>query len=117
MIQLEGEHFRSWLLLPNVGASKDSKHTKENRRKWRERRHILTFFSVVLLYDHFGSIDTVSDAAFDELKQANGEVRVFNKLHLAPFNSMRPFFRNHRKVLVTDSNCAFVGGMNMTEGK
>lgn len=63
--------------------------------------------NVVLIYDHFGSwnlrVATVAhqqDSALQELRDAKADVRVFNKIHLAPLTSSRLFFRNHRKLLI-----------------
>ena len=46
---------------------------------------------------------------WDPLRDAGGEVRVFN-----PFALQRVTIRNHRKLLVCDGRVAFVGGFNIT---
>lgn len=62
---------------------------------------------VRVLIDAWGSI-TLSDAYWESVRNAGGEVRWFNPLSLE-----RYAIRDHRKLLVCDSAIAFVGGFNI----
>lgn len=70
--------------------------------------------AVALLYDSIGSME--SDPAFFERLRAGGvQVCAFNPIvpteRVSPW---RPWHRNHRKVLVVDSDFAFTGGINLS---
>ena len=63
-----------------------------------------------LLYDHIGSLRT-SDALFEPLKKAGGEVRKF-----FPVTVLTPYslnYRNHRKIAVIDHRAGYFGGINI----
>lgn len=62
---------------------------------------------VQVLVDAVGSL-RLSDAFWQPLRQAGGEVRWFNPLRLE-----RISYRDHRKLLVVDEARAFVGGCNI----
>jgi cardiolipin synthase A/B len=62
---------------------------------------------VSVLIDGLGSI-SLAAAFWEPLRNAGGEVRVFNPLSLN-----RMSIRNHRKLLVCDQRVAFVGGFNL----
>ncbi len=62
---------------------------------------------VQVLVDAVGSL-LLPDAFWEPLRRAGGEVRVFNPLALR-----RVTIRNHRKLLVSDAQTAFVGGFNI----
>lgn len=62
---------------------------------------------VRVLVDSFGSI-TLADSFWRPLRDAGGEVRWFNPLHLHRFA-----FRNHRKLLVCDGRVGMIGGFNI----
>lgn len=62
---------------------------------------------VRVLIDAVGSIG-LPGGFWDRLREAGGEVRLFNPLTLKRF-----WFRNHRKLLVCDERIAFVGGFNI----
>src|SRR6476659_9685141 len=62
---------------------------------------------VSVLIDGLGSI-SLPTAFWDPLRNAGGEVRVFN-----PISLNRMSIRNHRKLLVCDQRVAFVGGFNI----
>ncbi len=62
---------------------------------------------VRVLVDAIGSFE-LPDEFWLPLREAGGEVRVFNPLHLR-----RMSIRNHRKLLVCDERVAFVGGFNI----
>jgi cardiolipin synthase len=62
---------------------------------------------VRVLLDSFGSV-TLQESYWGTLRKAGGELRWFNPLSLHRFN-----IRDHRKLLVCDSQTAFVGGFNI----
>jgi cardiolipin synthase len=62
---------------------------------------------VRLLIDAFGS-ETVSPAFIENLRAGGVRVAVFN-----PKRLLRLSFRNHRKLLVVDGDCAILGGFNI----
>lgn len=62
---------------------------------------------VRVLLDAFGSLN-VNESYWSPFKQAGGEFRWFNPLHLGRWT-----FRDHRKLLVGDESTAFVGGYNI----
>jgi cardiolipin synthase len=62
---------------------------------------------VRVLVDAFGSYSLPS-AFWEPLREAGGEVRIFNPLSLP-----RLGIRDHRKLLVCDEHVAFVGGFNI----
>lgn len=62
---------------------------------------------VRVLVDAFGS-SALTAAFWDPLRDAGGEVRVFNPLRLS-----RLGIRDHRKLTVCDDTVAFVGGFNI----
>ena len=64
---------------------------------------------VQLLLDAFGS-DEVGGGYWREFEQRGGQLRWFNPMRL-----LRLSFRNHRKLLVTDSLTAIVGGLNLAD--
>ena len=65
--------------------------------------------TVRVLADAFGSIAT-RRAFWKEMRERGIEVRLFNPLF--PHFLLQPF-RDHRKILVIDSETAFTGGMNI----
>lgn len=79
---------------------------------------------VVLLYDQWGSSD-IDDTFFAPLKDAGGEVVVFNPIAFAkPFrlwlrlrnrDHAPVHFRDHRKIVIVDDDTGFAGGMNISE--
>jgi cardiolipin synthase len=62
---------------------------------------------VRVLVDAIGSV-LLSNAFWEPLRRAGGEVRVFNPIALR-----RVTIRNHRKLLVCDEQVAFIGGFNI----
>src|SRR4051794_4962324 len=62
---------------------------------------------VRVLYDALGSVG-LSGAFWQPLRDAGGEVRVFN-----PLSVNRLGIRDHRKLLVCDERIAFIGGFNI----
>lgn len=64
---------------------------------------------VCLIRDWFGCLGASRDSYWDPLRRAGGEVRTYN-----PFRVSSPFgwlSRNHRKLLVVDSEVAFISGV------
>lgn len=68
--------------------------------------------AVYALFDHFGSLG-LNDA--DRARLLAGGIRVgyYNPLRLARFR--RSFYRDHRKLLLVDSEVVFTGGTGMTD--
>lgn len=66
---------------------------------------------VCIMYDGIG---TPGDAGrmFDELRQAGAKVVAFDGSR-HPGNRFSLNFRNHRKIVVVDGQCAWVGGLNI----
>ncbi len=70
--------------------------------------------SVALMYDSLGSLGTDS-AFFERLRQGGVAVCAFNPLNpLERPGHWGVLQRNHRKVLVVDSDAAFTGGINLS---
>lgn len=64
------------------------------------------------LFDAFGSLH-LGQAQRECLQKAGVEVRFYNPLALA--RSLRNFHRDHRKLLLIDGVCGFVGGAGITD--
>ncbi len=68
---------------------------------------------VRLIYDAFGS-RSIRKKFIRELQAAGAEAWPFNRIRFIllanPIN-----YRNHRKIIVVDGNCGFVGGMNISD--
>ena len=65
-----------------------------------------------VMYDSLGSLSTPKDF-FDRLSAAGIRVRPFNTFSaLSPFSSLNS--RDHRKILVADSQAAIIGGVNLS---
>ncbi len=69
--------------------------------------------SVRLLLDSFGSV-MVKHPSFKRLREKGAEVIFFNPVIHMPFRG-RANLRNHRKLLIVDSQKAILGGMNMAK--
>lgn len=67
---------------------------------------------VCLLFDDFGSRGLQS-ADRDALTRAGCELAFYNPIALGRLR--RSLFRDHRKLLVVDDRCAFVGGAGLTD--
>ncbi|MDP2156896.1 MAG: phospholipase D-like domain-containing protein, partial [Nitrospirota bacterium] len=66
--------------------------------------------TVCLIYDHFGSICT-PEAFWKELRQAGVQIRASRPFAWStPFHYMQ---RDHRKLIIIDSEKAFTGGLNI----
>ncbi len=69
--------------------------------------------SVKLLLDSMGSL-WVKNPSLGEMKKAGGKVAYFMPLLHIPFKG-RSNLRNHRKILIIDSEKALIGGMNIAQ--
>ena len=80
-------------------------------RRFRDvlRRTAQRGVNVRVLVDAIGSLGLPADF-WSPLREAGGEVRVFNPLTLK-----RAAIRNHRKLLVCDGRLAIVGGFNISK--
>ena len=80
-------------------------------RAFRERllRAALRGVDVMVLVDSWGSWQ-LSDAFWDPLRSAGGQVRWFHPIT----KGLLPF-RNHRKMLLVDDQTAYLGGMNVAD--
>ncbi len=67
--------------------------------------------SVRVLIDHLGSLG-LPDAHFAALREAGGQVELFDPLRL-PVLRRRINFRNHRKIMTIDGDIGFLGGLNI----
>lgn len=67
---------------------------------------------VCCLFDDFGCRG-LSPATRLQLTEAGVQLRFYNPLHLG--HGVSNFFRDHRKILVVDARCAFVGGTGATD--
>ena len=65
-----------------------------------------------ILYDSLGSFSSTRKM-FRELEKAGGQVTAFFPVHLAFTSYLRLNYRNHRKIVVIDSEIGYVGGMNI----
>ena len=68
---------------------------------------------VLILLDSLGSL-MAHHASFESLKKKGGQVIFFNPVLHAPFMG-RSNLRNHRKLLIVDSQRAIMGGMNIAK--
>lgn len=70
--------------------------------------------AVHVLYDDVGS-KKLPNAYVRRLREAGVEISAFNKRHklLRMTGPMRLNYRNHRKIVVVDGKCAWVGGHNV----
>jgi cardiolipin synthase len=109
--------------------------TVENITSARRRIHLTTFIfardrvaeslitllekkaeegvSVRLLLDSMGSF-MVKAPSFERLREKGGQVVFFNPVFHLPFRG-RANLRNHRKLLIVDSQRAILGGMNIAQ--
>lgn len=69
--------------------------------------------TVRFIYDGFGS-RSIRGKLVRELKEAGVEAYPFNKIRV-PFLANRLNYRNHRKIIIVDGLCAFVGGINVSD--
>jgi cardiolipin synthase A/B len=68
---------------------------------------------VRLIYDDFGS-KTIRKKLVKELKDAGVEAYPFNRVRLL-FFANRVNYRNHRKTIIVDGKCGFIGGINISD--
>lgn len=68
---------------------------------------------VRFIYDDFGS-RSIRKKFLRELKDSGVEAWPFNQIRFLPFAN-RLNYRNHRKIIIVDGNCGFVGGINVSD--
>jgi cardiolipin synthase len=68
---------------------------------------------VRIIYDAFGS-RSIRKKFVKELREAGVEAYPFNRIRFIPLAN-RLNYRNHRKIIVVDGKCAFVGGINVSD--
>jgi cardiolipin synthase len=68
---------------------------------------------VRFIYDDFGS-NGIRKGFVKELKEAGVESFPFNRIRLL-FLANRLNYRNHRRIVVVDGECSFVGGINVSD--
>lgn len=68
---------------------------------------------VRVIYDDFGS-RSIRKKLVKELRENGVEAYPFNKIKLLYFAN-RLNYRNHRKIIIVDGACAFVGGINVSD--
>ncbi|MGM9803146.1 MAG: cardiolipin synthase [Muribaculaceae bacterium] len=90
----------------------------ENDRIGREIQQLLILkarqgVKVRLIYDGVGSFK-VHKKFFNAMRQAGVEVYPFMRINFPQF-AQRVNWRNHRKILVIDGTCSYIGGMNIAD--
>lgn len=68
---------------------------------------------VRFIYDAFGS-RSIRKKFLRELTDAGVEAYPFNRIRFLPLAN-RLNYRNHRKLIIVDANCGFVGGINISD--
>jgi cardiolipin synthase len=68
---------------------------------------------VRFIYDDFGS-SSIRKKLVKELKNAGVEAYPFNRVRLLLLAN-RINYRNHRKIIVVDGKCGFIGGINISD--
>lgn len=68
---------------------------------------------VRFVYDAFGS-RSIRKRFLRELRSAGVEAFPFNRIRFIPLAN-RVNYRNHRKIIVVDGNCGFLGGINISD--
>lgn len=68
---------------------------------------------VRLIYDAFGS-RSMGRKFLKQLRNAGIEAYPFNRIRFVPLAN-RLNYRNHRKIIVIDGHCGFVGGINISD--
>ncbi|MBE6995580.1 MAG: cardiolipin synthase [Ruminococcaceae bacterium] len=69
---------------------------------------------VCIIFDDFGNLTRLSDAALQEIQDAGIEVAAFNPVHRY-VNRIYFNYRNHRKIAVIDGEAAYTGGINIAD--
>ncbi len=69
---------------------------------------------VKILIDSWGG-SAIPDDFFDDLKQAGGEVRFFQKIKINIDFFTRSHRRNHRKLIIIDDVISYIGSSNLTD--
>lgn len=68
---------------------------------------------VKVIYDHVGSF-SARNRFFREMQEAGIEVHPFFRVNFPQFAN-RINWRNHRKIVVIDGKCGYIGGMNIAD--
>ena len=68
--------------------------------------------NIYFLYDSLGSFE-LNDDYIDKMKQAGIKVYEFNSTRFFKSNRFQINFRNHRKIVITDGETAYIGGLNI----
>ncbi|MEX1241765.1 MAG: cardiolipin synthase [Cyclobacteriaceae bacterium] len=68
---------------------------------------------VRFIYDAFGS-RTIRKKFLSELRSSGVEAYPFNRIRFIPLAN-RVNYRNHRKLIVVDGDCGFLGGINISD--
>ena len=68
---------------------------------------------VKVIYDHVGSF-SASNSFFKKMKEAGVEIHPFFRVNFPQFAN-RINWRNHRKIVVIDSEIGYIGGMNIAD--
>ncbi len=68
---------------------------------------------VRLIYDDFGS-SSIRNKLVNELREGGVEAYPFNRVRLL-FFANRVNYRNHRKIIIVDGQCGFLGGINVSD--
>jgi cardiolipin synthase len=68
---------------------------------------------VRFIYDAFGS-RSIRRKFLAELRASGVEAYPFNRIRFLPLAN-RLNYRNHRKIIIVDGNCGFVGGINISD--
>ncbi|MDD4989052.1 MAG: phospholipase D-like domain-containing protein [Candidatus Pacebacteria bacterium] len=119
---LSGESAQDAMLEAIKGATKSieiEQYIFSNDEIGIEFFHALTAKSregvaIRILCDHVGSFDFFSSEWPGKLRDAGIKVRFFNIISPWRVESFTGwYFRNHRKIMVIDSNIAFIGGMGI----
>ena len=69
---------------------------------------------VRVIVDATGS-NNLKNRWWNPLREAGGELALFNPIRLRSLRVRRPDFRTHRKIVVCDGRVGFTGGMNITD--
>jgi cardiolipin synthase len=67
---------------------------------------------IYFLYDSLGSFE-LNDGYVDDMKQVGINIYEFNSTGFLKSNRFQMNFRNHRKIVITDGDTAYIGGLNI----
>ena len=69
---------------------------------------------VKIIFDDFGNITRMRGETVERMREAGMEVRVFNPVHQY-VNRLYFNYRDHRKIICTDGQYAYTGGVNVAD--